>query len=200
MGENNLRKFLSGEEFIITGRLFDYCVSKTHDIFQHTMYPHIGHIPYALCVLDKKGQRLGRVCVLFDSTPVLDQLVALHMFISSGEEETLIEKANIFDRSAYFNINPEMKRIKGNVNSSNDIGDILGAMTHPYGSCARFNEEIIPWRPRLRQPILGVLSEMVEVPINIINALADTERNIRNIVHKSSIARQNIFELIEELV
>jgi len=62
-----------------------------------------GHVPYQLSLLTKDDVFLSRLCVLFDRTPVLDQLLALTMFVRAGDEMELLQKANWFgmaDRSA----------------------------------------------------------------------------------------------------
>lgn len=54
------------------------------------------HVPFRLSVLTKDGEFVTRLCVLFDETPVLDQLLALSMFIQTGHEMELLQKANWF--------------------------------------------------------------------------------------------------------
>jgi len=55
-----------------------------------------GHVPYQLTLLTKEGVFLSRLCVLFDQTPVLDQLLALTFFVQSGCEEEILSNANWF--------------------------------------------------------------------------------------------------------
>ena len=62
---------------------------------QRTLNPG-GHVPYQLTLLTKDGVFLARLCVLFDQTPVLDQLLALTLFVQSGCEEEILSKANWF--------------------------------------------------------------------------------------------------------
>lgn len=62
---------------------------------QKTIAPG-GHVPYQLTLLTKEGVFLSRLCVLFDQTPVLDQLLALTFFVQSGNEQELLSKANWF--------------------------------------------------------------------------------------------------------
>lgn len=54
------------------------------------------HVPFQLSLLTKEGIFLSRLCVLFDQTPVLDQLFALTAFVQTGNERELLEKANWF--------------------------------------------------------------------------------------------------------
>ena len=55
-----------------------------------------GHVPFRLSLLTKDDIFLARLCVLFDSTPVLDQLFALSLFVQTGQEQDLLLKANWF--------------------------------------------------------------------------------------------------------
>ena len=55
-----------------------------------------GHVPFRLSLLTKDDIFLARLCVLFDSTPVLDQLFALSLFVQTGQEQELLLKANWF--------------------------------------------------------------------------------------------------------
>lgn len=56
--------------------------------------------PYDLQLLTKSDVHIARLCVYFDETPVLDQVLALSMFIHSGNEEELLLKANWFARNS----------------------------------------------------------------------------------------------------
>jgi hypothetical protein len=62
---------------------------------QKTVAPGL-HVPYQLSLLTKEDVFLSRLCVLFDETPVLDQLLALTFFVQSGNEEDILSKANWF--------------------------------------------------------------------------------------------------------
>jgi hypothetical protein len=62
---------------------------------QKTVAPG-GHVPYQLSLLTKDDVFLSRLCVLFDETPVLDQLLALTFFVQSGNEQDILSKANWF--------------------------------------------------------------------------------------------------------
>lgn len=55
--------------------------------------------PFDIHLLTKDDVHLARLCVYMDNTPVLDQLLALAMFVESGQENLLLEKANWFGLS-----------------------------------------------------------------------------------------------------
>lgn len=57
------------------------------------------HTPFELAVLTKDDIFLGNLCVYFKGSPVLDQLLALTLYIEAGEEEKILEKANFFGNS-----------------------------------------------------------------------------------------------------
>ena len=54
------------------------------------------HTPYELALFTKDDVFLANLCVYFENTPVLDQLLALTLFVESGAELELLEKANWF--------------------------------------------------------------------------------------------------------
>ena len=54
------------------------------------------HTPYDLSVLTKDDIFIAKLCVYFNDTPVLDQLLALALFVEAGDELQVLEKANFF--------------------------------------------------------------------------------------------------------
>lgn len=60
-----------------------------------TVHPG-GHVPFQLSLFTKEDVFLSRLCVYFDNTPVLDQMLALSLFVQSGNEMELLQKANWF--------------------------------------------------------------------------------------------------------
>lgn len=52
------------------------------------------HTPYELSLYTKEDVFLAKLCVYFKDTPVLDQLLAMSMFVQSGLEAEILEKAN----------------------------------------------------------------------------------------------------------
>lgn len=106
LGHDNLKVFLDGGEMRVDGHYFDYRVKKSSvDLVDHSANPHRVHIPYTLEVTDKNtGVVLTDACVLFKGTPVLDQIVALSMYIKSGaeDEQELLQKMNMINRRPGF--------------------------------------------------------------------------------------------------
>ncbi|WP_087865619.1 hypothetical protein [Comamonas thiooxydans] len=54
------------------------------------------HTPFELALFTKTDVFIGNLCVYFADSPVLDQILSLSLFIDSGEEEVILEKANFF--------------------------------------------------------------------------------------------------------
>jgi hypothetical protein len=179
IGDNEVRAFMRGDPITLEGTLFNYVVKKNQSVIEHTARPHGGHIPYDLAVYDcETRERLCRICVYFSSTPVLDQIAGMALFIKSGEEEELLHASNMFDRCAEFDQHPTMQRLgKTSRGKANALGEVTGAQidrlsntidTHfltTFGVSGKtFNEEIVPWRARMRDPIIDVLGHMIRLP------------------------------------
>lgn len=98
--EENTRLLVSGEEVRIShpDSPFQFRL-KAHKhsgwLIDRTVCPG-GHVPYELTLETKSNQALANLCVIFQDTPVLDQLLALTMFVQTGDELELLEKANWF--------------------------------------------------------------------------------------------------------
>lgn len=97
--EQNVRLMVQGQEVVL---------SNPDSPFKFVLKPHGpgwleektvtlgGHVPYQLSLYTKEDVFLARLCVLFDQTPVLDQLLALTMFVQAGDELELLKTANWF--------------------------------------------------------------------------------------------------------
>ncbi len=98
--DDNLKLFVSGSEV---------CLSHPQSSFKFILKPlqvsgwlldrtMVGrsHTPYELSLYTKEDVFLAKLCVYFNNTPVLDQLLALTLFVQSGEEVKILEKANWF--------------------------------------------------------------------------------------------------------
>lgn len=97
--EQHVRLMVHGQEVVL---------SNPDSPFKFVLKPHGagwleektvtlgGHVPYQLSLYTKDDVFLARLCVLFDQTPVLDQLLALTMFVQAGDELELLKTANWF--------------------------------------------------------------------------------------------------------
>lgn len=97
--EDSVRMMVSGQEVELShpDSPFKFVLQPLQAgwLEQRTANPG-GHVPYQLTLLTKEGVFLSRLCVLFDQTPVLDQLLALTLFVQSGCEDDILSKANWF--------------------------------------------------------------------------------------------------------
>lgn len=98
--EENVRLLVSGDEVVVShpdSQLqFKLRAHQSEGwLVNRTLNPGTS-APYDLSVQTKQGVHLARLCVLFTQTPVLDQLLALSMFVQTGNELELLEKANWF--------------------------------------------------------------------------------------------------------
>lgn len=94
--EEDVRIFLGGDEIEVShpDSLFKFVICKGHhNILRATEFP--GHsTPYKLALYTKTNVHVADLCVYMEKTPMLDQVLALSMFVRSGNEEKLLEKAN----------------------------------------------------------------------------------------------------------
>lgn len=98
--EENLKLFVSGKEVEISNESSPFKfvlrpLKEANWLEQRSLKGH-SHTPYDLALLTKDNIHLARLCVYFDETPVLDQLLALTLFVQAGDEQALLSKANWF--------------------------------------------------------------------------------------------------------
>lgn len=97
--EDSVRMMVQGQEVVLShaDSPFKFVLQPLQAgwLEQKTVAPG-GHVPYQLTLLTKEDVFLSRLCVLFDQTPVLDQLLALTFFVQSGNETDILSKANWF--------------------------------------------------------------------------------------------------------
>jgi hypothetical protein len=94
--EEDVRIFLGGDDIEVSHpeSLFKFVISKGHHkILRATEFPGYS-TPYKLALYTKTDVHVADLCVYMEKTPMLDQVLALSMFVRSGNEEQLLEKAN----------------------------------------------------------------------------------------------------------
>lgn len=88
--------FLGGDTVEVSHpeSMFKFLLKKrAGTLIQRTHSP--GHsTPYELELYTKTDVHVANLCVYMQDTPMLDQVLALAMFIRSGDEEYILEKAN----------------------------------------------------------------------------------------------------------
>lgn len=105
--EKNLRLFVSGQSITLSHPDSHLkFVLKPLEAKGWLLERSVGgrdHTPYDLAVYTKDDVYLARLCVYISESPVLDQVLALTLFVESGEEMDVLQKAN------WFSHNLEMK-------------------------------------------------------------------------------------------
>lgn len=98
--EDNLKLLVSGQEVTLSHEdsplKFVLKPLGTPGWLEERTLSTTSHTPYDLFVTTKEDVFVARLCVFMDRTPVLDQLLALSLFVRSGDELEILEKANWF--------------------------------------------------------------------------------------------------------
>jgi hypothetical protein len=97
--EQDVRMLVAGHEVTLShpDSPFKFVLKAHSGDWLHRRTDEPGHgSPFSIHLLTKDDVHLAQLCVYFDKTPVLDQLLALTMFVESGQEKLILEKANWF--------------------------------------------------------------------------------------------------------
>jgi hypothetical protein len=121
LGADRAKAFINGEPLLIEGQRLDFKVEKNFKAAS------AGHGALTLSVLDKSGADLAGLCFYFEGTPAIDQVTALALHAQAGEEETILEAANITHSTTAMLTHPafEAKRVKR--------VDEVATLIHPRG-------------------------------------------------------------------
>jgi hypothetical protein len=102
--ENNLRMFVSGQEVVLSHpkSTLKFVLRPLGEPgwLEERSAKGRAHTPYDLSVLTKDDVFISKLCVYFNDTPVLDQLLAMSLFVEAGEELKVLEKANFYGFSS----------------------------------------------------------------------------------------------------
>jgi len=104
--EDNLRLFVSGQEVELShpDSKFKFILRPLGEPGWLEARSAKGreHTPYDLSLLTKDDIFVSKLCVYFTDTPVLDQLLAMSLFVQSGDELSILEKANFYSFGSKF--------------------------------------------------------------------------------------------------
>jgi hypothetical protein len=94
--EEDLRVFFSGGGIEISHpeSLLKFVISKKHNMLLSATERCGHHVPYNLALYTKTDIHVSDLCVYMEGTPILDQILAVSMFVKTGNEDCLLEKAN----------------------------------------------------------------------------------------------------------
>jgi hypothetical protein len=96
--------FLNKKEVTVTGKNLVLKAIRTGKLTSK------GHGAFSVSVCTKDSVFLARLCVYFDNTPVLDQLIGMVLFVLSGCEEEFIRKGNVVYLSSEGSKHPLFER------------------------------------------------------------------------------------------
>ena len=91
-GRERARAWLAGDTVTVEGRRFDFRL-RVADIRS------TGHGALDVSVTDKDGIELAALCVYAPDTPALDQISAMVLHVSSGDEDEILRRANVIRAS-----------------------------------------------------------------------------------------------------
>ena len=164
VGEHHLKAFLAGDHFMIEGKEFNYRIKKSANVnlMKQASDPRTHHIPYDLELTDKDNVVLGNMCVYFDNTPALDQIVAMILHIKHDEERMILDKGNVFKRTDAYAKNPVIQEIKRPTETVLTDGRIkLSVEEMVFGMPKKTHDEHMRlkeiYTPVVRQMMFGML-------------------------------------------
>lgn len=89
IAEDEVNRFLGRQAIVVAGSNVDLSLRLRGSIYAE------GHGACEVCVLSKVGEPLVDLCVYFEDTPVLDQVVGFVLHMYAGDEEELLCAANL---------------------------------------------------------------------------------------------------------
>jgi hypothetical protein len=87
-GAETARASLDGEQITVNGRKFDFRLRVAN-------LRSTAHGAIEVFVTDKDAVELASLCVYIDQTPALDQMAALILDVTAGNEDEIIRRANV---------------------------------------------------------------------------------------------------------
>lgn len=108
--KNSLQKsdfeaVIKGNDFKISSKnaKFDYLINSggNKNIIRNTKNISTKSITYTLQIHEKNSDftedsRLANICIYFDNTPILDQILSIYWFIQHGKEDEVLTTGNFF--------------------------------------------------------------------------------------------------------
>lgn len=94
---DEIRVFIGGDEIVVDNpnSIFKFVLKRGASLIDKTIHPGYS-TPYKLELLTKDDIHVSNLCVYLPNTPVLDQVLAIALYIKSGDEEEVLTKANWF--------------------------------------------------------------------------------------------------------
>ena len=100
VSKETVKAFIDNKEISVEGKNLVLKATRTAQLSSN------GHGAFSVSVHTKDDVFLARLCVYFEDTPVLDQLIGMVLFVSSGCEEEFIKRANVLALSEAGRMHP----------------------------------------------------------------------------------------------
>jgi hypothetical protein len=94
VGLETVRALLRGEQIKLIGQDTMLMLRKRGSVFDK------GHGCLSVAIADRSGIQLADLCTYIEGTPLLDQVTGFALWMQSGEEQRVLETANIIELSA----------------------------------------------------------------------------------------------------
>jgi hypothetical protein len=148
-GAETARACLDGEQITVRGSKFDFRLRVAN-------LRSTAHGAIEVFVTDKEAVELASLCVYIDQTPALDQMAALILDVTAGNEDKIIRRANVIRSTeaatrneAFLDIRKAVERVMRPVpifdgaHQSQQSGELLPALERRLGDAI----EVAAWRP-----------------------------------------------------
>lgn len=93
---NDIRIFLGGDDIEVSHpeSMFKFVLTKYDNSLINKTIEAGFSTPYKLQLFTKTNVHVANLCVILKDTPVLDQVLAVSMFVRTGDEDYILERAN----------------------------------------------------------------------------------------------------------
>lgn len=151
-GAETARACLDGDQITVTGRNFDFRLRVAN-------LRSTAHGAVEVFVTDKDAVELASLCIYIDQTPALDQMAALILDVSAGNEGEIIRRANIIRSTEAAASNVAFREIRKRVERAAPAMPRLDGMNEVAPASGRENllpaveqrlaeaVDIAAWRP-----------------------------------------------------
>lgn len=166
LGSENWNAFLKEDGYTISSDMFDYKFVKKLDIIKMSENDSYAS-PFDLAIYDKSNTKLANLCVYFEQTPIIDQLIGMYLYIKHAETEFL-NKANFFNvqKAAHTNenlITVRPDRFNKPFKERPDIFDIMPSIGNQLDAA---------WKDKtFVRRLLPFIAEGANLPLKYLDAL-----------------------------
>ena len=97
--------FYNCKEIVIEGEKFNWSIKLRNrkDLIKYSETLNNYSISYDLWLLNNENDKIGRLCIVFDGCPILDEVLTIYMMIRTGKEIDIIMSGNFFQTSTLYN-------------------------------------------------------------------------------------------------